>query len=506
MLFYQCNQQNKYFLNDYILTHNDIGINSEKIVTDRSWHLSGFQTSLALGLKGKIGIHSWGGTKTIEIDWQRRSEERPISKNNKPHTRNENTLFMPQSVYGVSKVSSFYLTNFYARAYKLFACAGILFNHESPRRSPNFVTKKITSSIARVLAGKQKKIELGNINAMRDWGFAGDYMEAVWLMMQQKKPDNFVIATGKNYSVKDFVEYCFKLVNLDWKKYVNVDVNRYKRPAEVDNLLGDSSKARKVLGWKPKVNFEQLCKMMLEHDLKSHGLSIDEVKKKFKDKFKDFTPSVTAGHSLGEYTSLSASNALSVSDTIRLVSERGRLMQIACDKNPGGMVAIIGMEIDVVEEVCREAGAYPSNINSSQQVIISGDNDSLAIAVDLAKARGAKKAIKLSVGGAFHSILMEPARDSLMDFIESLNFSDPEIPLIGNVNAKPLENASQIKNELIEQLMSCVQWNDTIKYMSSNGLNDYIEFGPGKVLTGLIKRIDSNSSTMNIDSYESLNS
>tara|TARA_Y100000817_G_C16837154_1_gene536242 strand:- start:429 stop:1349 length:921 start_codon:yes stop_codon:yes gene_type:complete len=226
----------------------------------------------------------------------------------------------------------------------------------------------------------------------------------------------------------------------------------------------------------------------------------------FKDKFKDFTPRVTAGHSLGEYTSLSASNALSVSDTIRLVSERGRLMQIACDKNPGGMVAIIGMEIDVVEEVCREAGAYPSNINSSQQVIISGDNESLAIAVDLAKARGAKKAIKLSVGGAFHSILMEPARDSLMDFIESLNFSDPEIPLIGNVNAKPLENASQIKNELIEQLMSCVQWNDTVKYMSSNGLNDYIEFGPGKVLTGLIKRIDSNSSTMNIDSYESLNS
>tara|TARA_B100000941_G_scaffold290205_1_gene271539 strand:+ start:1485 stop:2405 length:921 start_codon:yes stop_codon:yes gene_type:complete len=226
----------------------------------------------------------------------------------------------------------------------------------------------------------------------------------------------------------------------------------------------------------------------------------------FKDKFKDFTPKVTAGHSLGEYTSLSASNALSVSDTIRLVSERGRLMQIACDKNPGGMVAIIGMEINVVEEVCREAGAYPSNINSSQQVIISGDNESLAIAVDLAKARGAKKAIKLSVGGAFHSILMEPARDSLMDFIESLNFSDPEIPLIGNVNAKPLENASQIKNELIQQLMSCVQWNDTVKYMSSNGLNDYIEFGPGKVLTGLIKRIDSNSSTMNIDSYESLNS
>ena len=131
---------------------------------------------------------------------------------------------------------------------------------------------------------------------------------------------------------------------------------------------------------------------------------------------------------------------------------------------------------------------------------------SLAIAVDLAKARGAKKAIKLSVGGAFHSILMEPARDSLLDFIESLSFNDPDIPLIGNVNAKPLENAIQIKNELIEQLMSCVQWNDTIKYMSSNGLSDYIEFGPGKVLTGLIKRIDSNCTTLNIDSYESIES
>ena len=207
---------------------------------------------------------------------------------------------------------------------------------------------------------------------------------------------------------------------------------------------------------------------------------------------------MTAGHSLGEYTSLSASNVLSISDTIRLVSERGRLMQIACDKNPGGMVAIIGMEINVVEEVCREAGAYPSNVNSSQQVIISGDNESLAIAVDLAKARGAKKAIKLSVGGAFHSILMEPARDSLVDFIESLDFNDPDIPLIGNVNAKPLQNAAQIKNELIEQLMSCVQWNDTIKYMSSNGLSDYIEFGPGKVLTGLIKRIDTNLSLIHI--------
>ena len=198
-----------------------------------------------------------------------------------PPPQSENTKFEPQSVYGVSKVSSYYLTNFYRRAYNLYACAGILFNHESPRRSPNFVTRKITLSIARLIAGKQKKIELGNISALRDWGFAGDYMEAIWLMMQQKKPDNFVIATGKNYSVKDFVEYCFKLVGLDWKQYVSINVNKYKRPAEVPSLLGDSRKARKKLGWKPKVNFQELCKMMLESDLNKFGLTIDEAKKKF---------------------------------------------------------------------------------------------------------------------------------------------------------------------------------------------------------------------------------
>ena len=131
----------------------------------------------------------------------------------------------------------------------------------------------------KIIAGKQKRIELGNISALRDWGFAGDYMEAIWLMMQQKKPDNFVISTGKNYSVEDFVEYCFKLVGLDWKKYVTTNINKYKRPAEVPNLLGDSRKARRVLGWKPKVNFQQLCKMMLEHDLNKYGLTINEAKK-----------------------------------------------------------------------------------------------------------------------------------------------------------------------------------------------------------------------------------
>jgi [acyl-carrier-protein] S-malonyltransferase len=224
----------------------------------------------------------------------------------------------------------------------------------------------------------------------------------------------------------------------------------------------------------------------------------------FKDKYSEFNAFSTAGHSLGEYTSLAASGVLTVSDTISLVSERGRLMQIACEENPGGMVALIGLDLATVEEVCREAGTYPSNINSEQQIIISGDNNSLAIAVDLAKARGAKKAIKLKVSGAFHSILMEPARDSLIEFIDSLNFQDPEIPVVGNVKAEPLISSKDIKNELIDQLMSCVQWNNTIKYMSSNGCEQFIEFGPGKVLSGLIKRINSECEIHNIDSIESL--
>ena len=224
----------------------------------------------------------------------------------------------------------------------------------------------------------------------------------------------------------------------------------------------------------------------------------------FKEKYPLIEASSTAGHSLGEYTSLCASGALSIPDTISLVSERGRLMEVACTQNPGGMVALIGLDLNTIEEVCKEAGAYTSNINSQQQIIISGDNHSLALAVDLARARGAKKAIKLKVGGAFHSILMEPARDSLIDFIDTLDFKDPKIPVIGNVNAEPLLNASQIKNELIDQLMSCVQWNDTIEYMTLNGCNQFIEFGPGKILSGLIKRINSDCETHSIHSFESL--
>jgi GDPmannose 4,6-dehydratase len=152
-------------------------------------------------------------------------------------------------------------------AYHMFACNGILFNHESPRRGETFVTRKITMALARIKLGLQKKLYLGNLDAKRDWGFAGDYVEAMWLMLQQPKPDDFVIATGETHSVKEFLSEAFDYAKLNWKKYVSID-KRYFRPTEVDLLLGDSSKARRVLKWKPKVNFKQLVRMMVDSDMK----------------------------------------------------------------------------------------------------------------------------------------------------------------------------------------------------------------------------------------------
>jgi GDPmannose 4,6-dehydratase len=149
----------------------------------------------------------------------------------------------------------------------MFACNGILFNHESPRRGETFVTRKITRAATRIKVGLQEKLFLGNLDAKRDWGFAGDYVEAMWMILQQPRPDDFVIATGETHSVRDFLDEVFALLELDWKKHVQVDP-RYFRPAEVDLLLGDAGKARKVLGWQPKVTFKGLAKMMVEHDLK----------------------------------------------------------------------------------------------------------------------------------------------------------------------------------------------------------------------------------------------
>jgi GDPmannose 4,6-dehydratase len=178
----------------------------------------------------------------------------------------EKTPFYPRSPYGVAKLYSYWMTVNYREAYKMFACNGILFNHESPRRGETFVTRKITMALARIKHGLQDKLFLGNIDAKRDWGFAGDYVEAMWLMMQQPKADDFVIATGETYSVKEFLKLAFERVELDWKKYVEID-KRYFRPTEVDLLLGDPSKAKRILKWKPKVGFKQLVNMMVDADM-----------------------------------------------------------------------------------------------------------------------------------------------------------------------------------------------------------------------------------------------
>jgi len=181
--------------------------------------------------------------------------------------QNECTLFHPRSPYGISKVAGFDLARNYREAYNLFACNGILFNHESPRRGFEFVTRKITNAAAEIKFGISKMLYLGNLEAKRDWGYAGDYIKAMWLMLQYSKPDDYVIATGETHTVREFTELAFKYVGLDWKKYVKVDKNFY-RPSEVNILFGDYSKARKVLKWKPTVKFKDLVKMMVDADLK----------------------------------------------------------------------------------------------------------------------------------------------------------------------------------------------------------------------------------------------
>jgi len=181
--------------------------------------------------------------------------------------QNENTPFHPRSPYGVSKVAGFYTTQNYREAYNIFACNGILFNHESPRRGFEFVTRKISISVVKIKLGAEKELRLGNLEAKRDWGYAPDFVEAIWLMLQQDKPDNYVIATGETHSVKEFVELAFGYVGLNWKDYVVVD-EKFYRPAEVYELKGDCSKAKKVLRWEAKVGFKELIKMMVETDLK----------------------------------------------------------------------------------------------------------------------------------------------------------------------------------------------------------------------------------------------
>lgn len=187
--------------------------------------------------------------------------------------QSEKTPFLPRSPYAIAKVAAHNLTVNYREAYGIFAVSGILFNHESPQRGETFLTRKVTMAVANILAGKQDKLYLGNLDAKRDWGFAPEYVKAMWMMLQASKPDDFVIATGEMHSVREFVETAFTLAGLNWKRHVRIDP-KYFRPTEVNALCGDARRAEKILGWKPTVKFRELVRIMLNSDLKLAGLNI----------------------------------------------------------------------------------------------------------------------------------------------------------------------------------------------------------------------------------------
>lgn len=191
---------------------------------------------------------------------------------NAPAPQNEKTPFHPASPYAIAKVAAHNFAEDYRETYGIFACSGILFNHESPRRGENFVTRKITTGIARILAGKQDAIALGNLEARRDWGYAPEYVEAMWLMLQREKSDDYVIATGETHSVREFAREAFRLAGItDWEKYIEKS-DRYQRPREVHLLVGDAKKARELLRWEPRIRFQELVKIMLSADLEKYGI------------------------------------------------------------------------------------------------------------------------------------------------------------------------------------------------------------------------------------------
>ena len=188
--------------------------------------------------------------------------------------QSERTPFWPRSPYGVAKVYGHYMTVNFRESYGMHASSGILFNHESPRRGPEFVTRKVTRAVARIKLGLQTELALGNLDASRDWGFAGDYVDAMWRMLQQPEPDDYVVATGRTHTVRELVRTAFAMVGIDdWEPYVRQD-DRYVRPADVESLVGDASKARRVLAWEPTVNFTQLISMMVEHDLREQAAKL----------------------------------------------------------------------------------------------------------------------------------------------------------------------------------------------------------------------------------------
>ena len=216
------------------------------------------------------------------------------------------------------------------------------------------------------------------------------------------------------------------------------------------------------------------------------------------------SPSMMAGHSLGEYSALAASGVLSVADASLLVQKRGELMQIACDQNPGTMAAILGMDQDLIFEIAKSSGTYVSNINTQEQIVISGEKEKIQIAMDMASEKGAKRVIPLNVGGAFHSGLMEPARPGLEEAVESVRFTDSSVPIVANCSAKPISDSESIKKELITQISGCVNWKDTIQYMIDQGVTDFYEIGPGRALSGMVKKINKEMNTFNISDLVSI--
>ena len=215
-------------------------------------------------------------------------------------------------------------------------------------------------------------------------------------------------------------------------------------------------------------------------------------------------PAFMAGHSLGEYTALVAAQVLDFVDAVRLTRERGRLMQEAGDRVPGGMVAIIGLDDVSVEQVCQETGAQTANLNSPGQIVVSGTREAMVRAMDLARAMGARRTIALNVSGAFHSPLMQPAAEGIANAISELDFRHPSIPIVVNSTAQPVTTADEVKEELLRQLLHCVQWQKSVEYMVDAGVDTFIEIGPGQVLSGLIKRINTEAQILNLEDASSV--
>ena len=215
-------------------------------------------------------------------------------------------------------------------------------------------------------------------------------------------------------------------------------------------------------------------------------------------------PAFLAGHSLGEFTSLVASGVLDLSETARLVQKRGELMQKACELRPGAMAAVLGLDAVTLSEISAQTGTYVSNINTENQIVISGEKKQVAMALDMSMARGARKVIPLKVAGAFHSGLMEPAKEGLINAIAVIDFNEPIIPIVGNTTFQKLDTSEQVKNQLVDQLCNCVNWKQSVDYMIDNGVSSFIEFGPGKALAAMVKRINTDCKVFSVDSLQSV--